>query len=183
MPHRQPDSHSDRHAYRHCAHAAVVHRGMGDKGHPRRRQAAGELGIYIHRIGCLRGHPAVRADGPVRLEHQYGARYIRRCRARARPHPRRTWHGDRGRQCRLCRLHRHHHRLGVGFHQGRRAGNDPARSHAEVLGRRRRRQLGAGHADPAERPDDHLRGDRQFIDRRSVQGASCWPSRSASPFP
>ena len=74
-----------------------------------------------------------------------------------------------GRQRGLCRLHRHDDRIGVGVHQGGRAGDDPARPHAEILGWRRRREFGARHADPAEHPVHHLRRDRQRLDRRSVQ--------------
>ena len=72
------------------------------------------------------------------------------------------------RQRGVRRLHRHVDRLGVGVHQGRGAGNDPARPYAGLLGRRGGGQFGARHADPAEHPDDHLRRDRQRVDRRPV---------------
>ena len=59
-------------------------------------------------------------------------------------------------------------RLGLDLHQGRGAGDGPARPHHAVFGRRGGRKLGARHADPAEPADDHFRRARQRLDRRSV---------------
>jgi hypothetical protein len=111
---------------------------------------------------------AVRADGRTRGAQRRGDRSLQGGQPRTGPAARTARHRDCGRQCGLRRGHRRQHRVGGHLlaHRLSRDGRSPLQ--AQHGSRLDRRQLGARHADPAERALDRLGHPHRAVDRPAV---------------